>query len=364
MADPIVKKITQLTEATSIAADDLIVIVDVSESVAANKTKKAIARLIKLYNSSQITDGIVTDSKIASSAVTDTKIASNAVTTTKIADNAVTNSKIADNAISPAKTSFMPISSVDNTVPRFDSTGGKLQTSGVVIGDDNRLSLTTSGTYAMIIKGKDTSVSSYTILCRNSEDSNTFYVCNDGTVVAPRFQGDIVKLGAVGTNAIADGAVTAGKLASGAVETVKIKDANVTQAKMAANSVDSPQIIAGAVDAVHLSDQTIARNLIYIQLFGVGELVVTTTAKAYFWVPSHLAGKKVKKVGMGLVTAGSSNTTVQLGSSGAYGSISGNGYAESADLNISLPAVGTKIPINVTAGGGSPKGLDFWFVVG
>jgi len=138
----------------------------------------------------------------------------------------------------------------------------------------------------------------------------------------------------------------------------------VTLANMTANSVDSPQIIAGAVDAAHLSDQTIARNLLYIQLFGVGELVVTTTAKAYFWVPSHLAGKKVKKVGMGLVTAGSSNTTVQLGSSGAYGSISGNGYAESADLNISLPAVGTKIPINVTAGGGSPKGLDFWFVVG
>ena len=196
MADPIVKKITQLTEATSIAADDLIAIVDVSETIAANKTKKAIARLITLYNTAQISDGIIIGSKIAT------------------------------------------------------------------------------------------------------------------------------------------GAVTADKLS------------------------------AGAVDAVHLSDQTIARNLIYIQLFGVGELVVTTTAKAYFWVPSHLAGKKVKKVGMGLVTAGSSNTTVQLGSSGAYGSISGNGYAESADLNISLPAVGTKIPINVTAGGGSPKGLDFWFVVG
>ena len=257
MADPIVKKITQLTEATSIAADDLIAIVDVSETIAANKTKKAIARLIKLYNSSQITDGIVTDSKIASSAVTDTKIASNAVTTTKIADNAVTNSKIADNAISPAKTSFMPISSVDNTVPRFDSTGGKLQTSGVVIGDDNRLSLTTSGIYAMIIKGKDTSVSSYTILCRNSEDSNTFYVCNDGTVVAPRFQGDIVKLGAVGTNAIADGAVTAIKLATDAVETAKIKDANVTTAKIADGAVTGSKIAANAVETVKIKDANV-----------------------------------------------------------------------------------------------------------
>ena len=79
MADPIVKKITQLTEATSIAADDLIAIVDVSETIAANKTKKAIARLITLYNSTQITDGIVINSKIADGAVTAGKLANGVV---------------------------------------------------------------------------------------------------------------------------------------------------------------------------------------------------------------------------------------------------------------------------------------------
>ena len=84
MADPIVKKISELVEASSIAADDLIVIVDVSESVAANKTKKAIARLIKLYNSAQITDGIIIDSKIADGAVTTNKLANGTVTPEKL----------------------------------------------------------------------------------------------------------------------------------------------------------------------------------------------------------------------------------------------------------------------------------------
>ena len=203
MADPIVKKITQLTEATSIAADDLIAIVDVSETIAANKTKKAIARLITLYNTAQISDGIIIGSKIADGAVTADKLSANAVD----------------------------------------------------------------------------------------------------------------------TNAIADGAVT----------------------------------------PVKLSDPTIAQSLIYIKLFGAKELIVTESAKEYFFVPSYLSGKKIKKMGIGVVTPGSSNTTVALGS---YASVSGNGFIEGSDINVSLPSVGTKIPINVTAGGGSPKGLDCWFVVG
>ena len=103
MADPIVKKISELVEASSIAADDLIVIVDVSESVAANKTKKAIARLIKLYNSAQITDGIIIDSKIATGAVTAIKLATDAVETAKIKDANVTTAKIATGAVETAK---------------------------------------------------------------------------------------------------------------------------------------------------------------------------------------------------------------------------------------------------------------------
>lgn len=137
----------------------------------------------------------------------------------------------------------------------------------------------------------------------------------------------------------------ANQLSTNVVTGTAIADATVTLAKLAA-------------------DASVAiRNLIYIQLFPAGDLIVSASPKAYFFVPSHLTGMKIKKVGMGVVTAASpaADTTVALSS---YASIAGNGFIEGADINVSLPAAGTKIPINVTAGTGSPKGLDFWFVVG
>lgn len=154
---------------------------------------------------------------------------------------------------------------------------------------------------------------------------------------------------------------TSTQIEDGIVSNSKLTDGAVTEEKLASDAVDGSKIADAAISAEHFDDVTFAQNLIYIQLFGVTELVTTTTAKAYFWVPSYLTGKKIKKVGMGLVTAGGSNTTVALGS---YASISGNGFVESDAINVSLPAAGTKIPINVTAGSGTPKGLDFWFVVG
>ena len=109
-----------------------------------------------------------------------------------------------------------------------------------------------------------------------------------------------------------------------------------------------------------LSDPTVVQNLIYIQLFGKDEVIETTSAKAYLFVPSYLSGKKIKKMGMGIVTPGTTNTSVALDT---YASVSGNGFTEGSDISVSLPSVGTKIPINVTAGSGSPKGLDCWFVM-
>lgn len=111
---------------------------------------------------------------------------------------------------------------------------------------------------------------------------------------------------------------------------------------------------------IEFSDSTVLQNLIYIQLFGKDEIIETESAKAYLFVPSYLSGKKIKKMGIGIVTAGTSNTTVALDT---YASVSGNGYTEGSDISVSLPSAGTKIPINVTAGSGSPKGLDCWFVM-
>ena len=125
MADPIVKKVTELIAADSVAADDLFIIVDVSEAIASNKTKKALARLITLYNPTQITDGIVTNSKIATGAVTAIKLATDAVETAKIKDANVTTAKIADGAVTVNKLagSIVPYIGkfyLDGTLPTSD----------------------------------------------------------------------------------------------------------------------------------------------------------------------------------------------------------------------------------------------------
>ena len=99
MADPIIKKITELTELTAPDTGDLFVIVDLSEGVAADRTKKLAASNVKLFNAAQIADGIVAESKIAVDAVITAKIKDLNVTSDKLATGAVTAWKIANGGI-------------------------------------------------------------------------------------------------------------------------------------------------------------------------------------------------------------------------------------------------------------------------
>jgi hypothetical protein len=74
-------------------------------------------------------------------------IQDSAVTSAKIADGTIVNDDInASAAIARSKISGLPTSSTDNTVARFDSTAGAIQTSGVVIDDNNRLTVATGAT--------------------------------------------------------------------------------------------------------------------------------------------------------------------------------------------------------------------------
>lgn len=62
------------------------------------------------------------------------------ITSAKIADSTIVNADISGSAaIDRSKISGLPTSSTDNTLPKFDSTGGALQTSGIVVDDNNRL---------------------------------------------------------------------------------------------------------------------------------------------------------------------------------------------------------------------------------
>jgi hypothetical protein len=62
-----------------------------------------------------------------------------------------------------------------------------------------------------------------------------------------------IATGAVGTDALAAGAVTSGKLASGAVGTDALSDGSVTSPKIATGSVTSNKIASGNVLLTHLS---------------------------------------------------------------------------------------------------------------
>jgi len=103
MADPIVVKVSELTELTDLATGDLVTVVDVSEAVSANKTKKLQAGNIKLFTSAQLTDSIVTASKLANDAVETVAIKDANVTTAKLATGAVTATQIADTTITGGK---------------------------------------------------------------------------------------------------------------------------------------------------------------------------------------------------------------------------------------------------------------------
>ena len=98
MADPIVVKVSELTELTDLATGDLVTVVDVSEAVSANKTKKLQAGNLKLFTSGQLANSIVTAAQLANDAVETVAIKDLNVTTEKLADNAVTNAKLRDSA--------------------------------------------------------------------------------------------------------------------------------------------------------------------------------------------------------------------------------------------------------------------------
>lgn len=72
--DPIVVKVSALGELTDLATDDLLQVVDVSEELVANKTKKMQAGSIKVFTASQITDGILTNSKLADNTIENAKL--------------------------------------------------------------------------------------------------------------------------------------------------------------------------------------------------------------------------------------------------------------------------------------------------
>lgn len=142
------------------------------------------------------------------------------------------------------------------------------------------------------------------------------------------------------------------------VETAKIKNLNVTGEKIAGATITNDKLATEVINDIN-------KNLVYIQLFQTTESIINASNRTQFFVPAYLAGKSIRQIGMGVATSETGkNITIQLGTSGTYGSISGEATKEESTTK-ALPAALTKIPINVTVtvGTPAPKGLDLWFLV-
>ena len=110
------------------------------------------------------------------------------------------------------------------------------------------------------------------------------------------------------------------------------------------------------------------KDLIYMQLVPKDE-DITTGVKAYFYLPSHLAGKRVIQSGAGIGTdAGGTVTIVFENNTGAdlFTQTATQIYGTETAQNYTLDGgTGYRYQINITGAGTSGcKGLDFWFVVG
>jgi len=361
MAEPVTKKIDTLPAMTdAVATNDKLLLLDVS-APATTMTKLITMNQVRISSAAQLDANVVENAKIKDGAVSTPKLdqtaGSQAVATGTIRDNAVTFAKVQDvDGYSVVGRSGSTAGDADEITAGENTVLGRVGSGNVAF---NKLATTQlANTNARTVIGNATNASA----TPSAIASNT-----DGHVL--RQNGDTLGFGTLTEKSLATGAVTAGKIAAGGVSassqfaagvvnTAALKDLNVTGAKIANATITNDKLATEVINDIN-------KNLVYIQLFQPDEAVITTSAKAYFFVPSYLAGKKVKQLGIGIVSSSTGKTvTVALGSS--YGSVSGVTSAETANtLNYTLPAALTKIPINVTvtAGTPAPQGLDFWFLV-
>ena len=254
----------------------------------------------------------VTTAKIASSAVTSTELASNAVTTAKILDTNVTLAKL-ENVSSaqlilgngsnrPTATTLSGDATISNTgvltVGGSAITTSKIADANVTLNKLENLSsaqlivgngsnrptavslsgdATLSNAGALTIGNSAVTTSKIAdanvTLAKLSNLTATNIIVGDATnrPVAVAMSGDAtlsnagaltIGNSAVNTSKLADGAITAVKIAAGAVETAKLADSSVTATQIAANAVTTAKIADANVTLAKLENVTSANIIV------------------------------------------------------------------------------------------------------
>lgn len=102
MAEPVTRKIDTLPNAITVANNDELIVMDVSES-AVNMTKKMTMSQIPISLASQLGTDVVENAKIKDGAVTASKIANTTITGGKLVNKTITAAQIADTTITGGK---------------------------------------------------------------------------------------------------------------------------------------------------------------------------------------------------------------------------------------------------------------------
>jgi hypothetical protein len=131
-------------------------------------------------------------------------------------------------------------------------------------------------------------------------------------VVSIDKDGNVFVAGGIGTTQIADGAITAAKLATDAVETAKIKDLNVTTAKLAANAVTPApdKTLCGSSDVTVTTSEVVRATKSYTPVSGNTGVRVTVN------VPYIVTAAGTGKVELRLYIGGTLKATGVIAVSG------------------------------------------------
>lgn len=158
-------------------------------------------------NTDRIADRAVTSIKLADNAVTAAKIKNGAITADKLANGGITSAKLADGAITKAKLSSDVVIPEAYTLPEATaSTLGGVKVYGVL--SSNLI----DSPVVPLAKSKDNLLVLQTYASRNSNKIDGYVVTQTDN---KQYPGIILKNKTVTTDKIADGAITADKLASG-----------------------------------------------------------------------------------------------------------------------------------------------------
>lgn len=268
-----------LIEAGSITTDKLAAGAVTAEKIDA----KAIAAI-------GITAGSITTDKLAAGAVTAEKIAAGTIEAIGISAGSITTDKLAANAVTADKIATNTITANSGIIA--DSAIGTTQIADGSITDAKIVTLTASKITSGTIDAAEVNVV-------NLRADNITLGTLNGKVI-PELGSDKIANGAISGVKIINGAVSANKIAEGAVTAAKIVASAVTTEKLAANAVTANKILAGAITTDKLDAEAVTADKIKAHCITVNELASNvgsslnlSSNKAITTLVKDVAGKAV-----------------------------------------------------------------------